>query len=105
MTRKERYAAFVAYFSENMPLAETELVYNNPYELLVAVILSAQCTDKRVNMVMPELLHAFPKPEVMAVAQPEEIFPFIKSISYPNNKAKNLAGMAKKLVADFNSIV
>jgi endonuclease-3 len=105
MTKKERFEAFVAYFSEHMPVAETELIYSSPYELLVAVILSAQCTDKRVNMVMPELMRAFPTAEVMAVAGPEEIFPFIKSISYPNNKAKNLAGMASKLVTNFHSIV
>jgi endonuclease-3 len=105
MTRKERFEAFVSYFSQHMPVAETELVYQNPYELLVAVILSAQCTDKSVNMVMPSLLQAFPVPEVMAAATPEEIFPFIKSISYPNNKAKNLAGMARVLVSEFNSVV
>jgi endonuclease-3 len=105
MTRKERFEGFVNYFSEHMPVAETELAYGSPYELLVAVILSAQCTDKRVNMVMPGLMKAFPEPEVMAAASAEEIFPHIKSISYPNNKAKNLAGMAKKLVTEFNSIV
>ncbi|MBK6640035.1 MAG: endonuclease III [Bacteroidetes bacterium] len=105
MIRKERYEAFVNYFSEHMPVAETELTYETPYELLVAVILSAQCTDKRVNIVMPGLLKAFPEPEVMAAASADEIFPHIKSISYPNNKAKNLAGMAKKLVTEFNSIV
>ncbi len=105
MTRIERYKAFVAYFSEHMPLAETELHYSNPYELLVAVILSAQCTDKRVNMIMPALLQEFPTPEVMAEATADTIYPLIKSISYPNNKAKNLAGMARMLVQDFNSIV
>ena len=105
MTRKERFDSFVNYFSEHMPVAETELAYDSPYELLVAVILSAQCTDKRVNMVMPGLMKAFPVPEIMAAASAEEIFPHIKSISYPNNKAKNLAGMAKKLVSEFNSIV
>jgi endonuclease-3 len=105
MTRKERFDSFVNYFSEHMPVAETELAYGSPYELLVAVILSAQCTDKRVNMVMPGLMKAFPVPEIMATASAEEIFPHIKSISYPNNKAKNLAGMAKKLVSEFNSIV
>jgi endonuclease III len=105
MTRKERFDSFVNYFSEHMPVAETELAYGSPYELLVAVILSAQCTDKRVNMVMPGLMKAFPVPEIMAAASAEEIFPHIKSISYPNNKAKNLAGMAKKLVSEFNSIV
>ncbi len=88
-----------------MPAAETELVYSNPYELLVAVILSAQCTDKRVNMVMPALLQEFPSPEIMAAASADEIYPFIKSISYPNNKAKNLAGMARMLTQDFNSVV
>lgn len=105
MTRIERYRGFVEYFSVNMPLAETELVYSNPYELLVAVILSAQCTDKRVNLVMPSLLKEFPVPEVMANATADTIYPFIKSISYPNNKAKSLAGMAQMLVQDFNSIV
>jgi endonuclease III len=105
MKRKERYAAFVDYFSEHMPVAETELNYSSPYELLVAVILSAQCTDKRVNMVMPSLMNAFPTPEVMAAAKPEEIFQHIRSISYPNNKAKNLSGMAKMLVTDFKSEV
>jgi len=105
MTRKERFQAFVAYFSEHMPVAETELVYTNPYELLVAVILSAQCTDKRVNLVMPALLNAFPSPEIMAAANADEIYPFIKSISYPNNKAKNLAGMARMLFEEFKSVV
>jgi len=105
MTRRERYDAFVSYFSEHMPVAETELEYQNPYELLVAVILSAQCTDKRVNLVMPELIRAFPTPEVMAAAKPEEIFPFIKSISYPNNKSKNLSGMATMLVSKYHSVV
>lgn len=105
MTRKERYQFFVDYFKEHMPVAETELVYSNPYELLVAVILSAQCTDKRVNMVMPGFLQQFPNVEVLAAASVDEIFPLIKSISYPNNKAKNLSGMAKMLVTTFNSIV
>ncbi len=88
-----------------MPAAETELVYSNPYELLVAVILSAQCTDKRVNMVMPALMQEFPSAEIMAAASADEVYPFIKSISYPNNKAKNLSGMARMLVQDFNSVV
>ena len=100
-----RYEAFVSYFSTHMPVAETELEYKNPYELLVAVILSAQCTDKRVNMVMPGFLKAFPDPYTLAVAKPETIFPHIKSISYPNNKAKNLAGMAKMLTEKFDGIV
>src|SRR5437763_13511677 len=101
MTRKEQFDSIIKYFQEHNPVAETELEYTNPYELLVAVILSAQCTDKRVNMTMPALLEAFPTPEVMAVASPEQIFPFIKSISYPNNKSKHLVGMAKMLVNDF----
>lgn len=88
-----------------MPVAETELHYGNPYELLVAVILSAQCTDKRVNMVTPALFKAFPTAEVLAAASQDEIFTYIKSISYPNNKAKNLAAMARMLVNDFGSVV
>lgn len=88
-----------------MPVAETELEYGSPYELLVAVILSAQCTDKRVNMVTPALFKAFPTAKVLAAASQDEIFSYIKSISYPNNKAKNLAAMAKMLVNDFKSVV
>jgi len=105
MTKKERFQKVLDYFTKHRPVAETELEYTNPYELLVAVILSAQCTDKRVNMTMPALLESFPTAEVMAAAKPEEIFPYIKSISYPNNKAKHLAGMARMLVNDFKSIV
>jgi endonuclease-3 len=105
MTRKERYRLFVDYFSVAMPVAETELHYSSPYELLVAVILSAQCTDKRVNMVMPSLMEAFPLPEIMAEASADEIFPYIRSISYPNNKAKSLAGMARMLCDEFESEV
>ena len=96
---------FVDHFSQSMPIAETELLYSNPYELLVAVILSAQCTDKRVNMVMPELMKALPTPKSMSIAEAEDIFPYIRSISYPNNKAKNLAGMARLLVKEFKSKV
>jgi len=88
-----------------MPEAKSELDFTNPYELLVAVILSAQCTDKRVNMVTPALLRAFPTPEVMAAASSDEVFEYIKSVSYPNNKAKSLVGMAKKLMTDFNGKV
>lgn len=88
-----------------MPVAETELQYKNPYQLLVAVILSAQCTDKRVNLVTPALFKAFPKPEVLAAASSEEVFLYIKSISYPNNKSKHLVGMAKMLINDFNGVV
>lgn len=105
MTKKERYAAFIDYFSKNMPNAETELHYTSPYELLVAVILSAQCTDKRVNMVTPLLFEHYPSIHHLATASPEEIFPYIKSISYPNNKSKHLAGMARMLVEHFKGEV
>ncbi len=105
MKIRERFENIIEYFSENYPVAETELDYKNPYQLLVAVILSAQCTDKRVNMVTPNLFKAFPKPEDMAKASSEDVFQYIRSISYPNNKAKHLVGMAKMLVNDFNNIV
>lgn len=101
MTKKERYKKVIDWFLENAESAETELHYQNDYQLLVAVILSAQCTDKRVNMVTPALFEVFPTPEVMAVSTPEAVFEYIKSCSYPNNKAKNLVGMAKKLISDF----
>jgi endonuclease-3 len=101
MTKKERYKNVIAWFEANAESAETELHYTNNYELLVAVILSAQCTDKRVNMVTPALFESFPTPEVMAAATPEAVFAYIRSISYPNNKSKNLVGMARKLVDDF----
>jgi endonuclease-3 len=103
MTRKERFNLIIEWFKLNMPVAETELHYNNAYELLVAVILSAQCTDKRVNMVTPKLFADFPTPEALSEASVELIFDYIKSVSYPNNKAKHLAGMAKMLVNDFGS--
>ncbi|MGZ4059167.1 MAG: endonuclease III [Bacteroidia bacterium] len=105
MTKKERFEKVIDYFSKHNPVAETELKYDNPYQLLVAVILSAQCTDKRVNMVTPALFKAFSVPEVMAVASSDEVFEYIKSISYPNNKAKHLVGMAKMLVNDFKGVV
>lgn len=105
MTRRERYDCFIAHFSENNPDAETELDYSNPYELLVAVILSAQCTDKRINMVTPAIFKDFPAPEHLATSNFDELFPYIKSVSYPNNKTKHLLGMAKMLVEDFNSEV
>jgi endonuclease-3 len=105
MTRKERYEAFLEYFSENQPQAETELHYENPYQLLVAVILSAQCTDKRVNIVTPALFEAFPTPEHLANSHFDEVLPYIKSISFMNNKTKHLLGMAKILVEEFNSVV
>ena len=105
MTKPERYKAFINYFKEHNPQAETELHYNNPYELLVAVILSAQCTDKRVNMITPALFERFPIPEILAKTTSDEVFTYIRSISYPNNKAKHLVGMAQMLVKDFNSTV
>ncbi|MEG1612031.1 MAG: endonuclease III [Alistipes sp.] len=105
MTTKERYEGVIAWFEEHVPTAESELHYGSPYELLVAVILSAQCTDKRVNMTTPALFEAFPTPQAMAQASAEEIFPYIKSISYPNNKAKNLAGMARMLCTEFGGVI
>ena len=105
MTKKERYQYFIEYFLIHRPDAETELIYSSPYELLVAVILSAQCTDKRVNLATPSLFEEFPTVEHLSTASSDEIFPFIKSISYPNNKAKHLSGMAKMLVNNFNSEV
>lgn len=102
---QQKYDAFVDYFQEHMPLAASELKYHNPYELLVAVILSAQCTDKRVNMTTPALFERFPNPETMAASTVEEIHTYIKSISYPNNKSKNLLGMAQSLVSDFGGVV
>lgn len=105
MRKKERFEKVIAYFKEQMPTAETELVYTNPYELLVAVILSAQCTDKRVNMVTPALFERFPEAQTLAAASSDEVFTYIRSISYPNNKAKHLVGMAKMLVEDFKKEV
>lgn len=105
MIKKELYEQVIAYFKEAMPVAETELYYSNPFELLVAVILSAQCTDKRVNMITPPLFRDFPTPEAMAASTPEIIFEYIKSVSYPNNKSKHLVGMAQMLVRDFHSEV
>ncbi len=105
MTLKERYRLTLNYFSSENPSAETELKYNNPFELLVAVILSAQCTDKRVNMITPPLLKRFPDATSMAKAEQSEIFSYIKSCSYPNNKAKHLLGMAKMLTEEFNGQV
>ena len=105
MTTKERYSGILEWFGENVPKAESELNYTNPYELLVAVILSAQCTDKRVNSVTPPLFSRFPTPETLSEATFEEVFSYIKSISYPNNKAKHLIGMARMLVQEFGSTV
>ncbi len=103
MTRKERYDAFVTYFKENQPEAETELNYSNPFELVVAVVLSAQCTDVRINKVTPKLFEDFPTPEHLAASNFDELFPYIKSVSYPNNKTKHLLGLGRMLVEDFNS--
>lgn len=105
MTKKERFEKIIQYFTTHQPVAETELQYKNPYQLLVAVILSAQCTDKRVNMVTPALFKAFPKAELLAEASSDEVFEYIRSISYPNNKAKHLVGMAKMLTGDFKGVV
>lgn len=105
MTIAERYQRVIEWFSESMPIAETELNYENPYQLLVAVILSAQCTDKRINQITPALFNAYPTPESMAKATVDEIFTYIKSVSYPNNKARNLHGMSRTLVEEFNSEV
>jgi endonuclease III len=105
MTKKERFAAIIAWFEKNMPIAESELHHQNAFELLIAVILSAQCTDKRVNMITPRLFHDFPTPEALAAASQEVIFDYIRSVSYPNNKAKHLVKMAQQLVTDFNSTI
>ena len=105
MTTKQRYEGIIGWFSEHMPVAESELHYKDPYQLLVAVILSAQCTDKRVNMTTPALFEAFPTPFAMAEATAETIYPYIRSISYPNNKAKNLAAMARMLCSEFGGEV
>ncbi|MEO8794029.1 MAG: endonuclease III [Daejeonella sp.] len=101
MLRKERYEAFVHYFSTHQPVAETELQYTNPFELLVAVILSAQCTDKRINQITPKLFESFPDADSLSRADLENVFNLIRSVSYPNNKAKHLIGMAQKLVNNF----
>lgn len=105
MTKKERYQFVIDWFQEHMPVAETELHYGDPYELLVAVILSAQCTDKRVNMVTPDLLKAFPTPEILANAQFDDVEPYIRSVSFANNKTRHLIGMGKMLVEDFKGEV
>lgn len=102
MTKKERYAKVIEWFRQNRPVAESELDYQTPFQLLIAVILSAQCTDKRVNRITPALFEAFPAPEVLAAATPENVFEYIKSVSYPNNKSKHLVNMAKMLMDDFN---
>ncbi|HSF53667.1 MAG TPA: endonuclease III [Algoriphagus sp.] len=101
MLKKQRYDAFIKHFSENMPVAETELHYENPFQLLVAVVLSAQCTDKRINMVTPALFRDFPTPAHLAASHFDELYPYIKSVSYPSNKTKHLLGLGKMLVEDF----
>ena len=105
MRKQELYKYVIAYFEEAMPVAETELDYDSPFSLLVAVILSAQCTDKRVNMVTPKLMHDYPTAEARAMATPEVLFEYVKSVSYPNNKAKHLVGMAQMLVRNFGGEV
>lgn len=105
MQRKERFEKFIQHFTTHQPNAETELHYSNPYELLVAVILSAQCTDVRINKVTPALFEKFPSPEHLAASHFDEVFPLIRSVSYPNNKSKHLIGMAKMLVEEFDSTV
>lgn len=102
MNKTDLFDFVIQYFQNSMPIAETELEYENPFELIVAVILSAQCTDKRVNQITPELIKRFPTPEKMAVANPFEVLDYIKSCSYPNNKAKHLVGMAQKLIELFD---
>lgn len=101
MTLAQRYAGILGYFKENMPVAQSELNFGNPYELIVAVILSAQCTDKRVNLTTPDLFKAYPNVQALAAAEPEDVLELIKSISYPNNKASHLVNMARKVVSDF----
>lgn len=105
MLKKEKYRFVIQYFSEHFPEAETELHYENPFQLLIAVILSAQCTDKRINMVTPALFERFPTPESLAAATFDEVYSLIKSVSYPNNKTKHLIGMAQKLVQEFGGQV
>lgn len=105
MTRQERYQHVLAWFQQEMPAPTTELHYHDPFSLLVAVILSAQCTDKRVNLVTPALLQRFPDAAAMAAATPEEILPYIRSVSYPNSKARHLAAMARQLISDFQGQV
>ena len=105
MTKKERYQIVIDYFQKNIPEAETELLYDNPFQLLVAVILSAQCTDKRVNLTTPAIFQQFPGPAELAATDFDTLFPLIRSISYPNNKTKHLIGMAQMLMSDFGGEV
>lgn len=105
MLKKDRYRAFVDHFTENMPVAETELLYETPYQLLLAVVLSAQCTDKRINMVTPALFRDFPTPAHLAASDFDQLFPYIRSVSYPNNKTRHLLGLGKMLVEEFDGEV
>ena len=105
MKIKDRYAYLIRYFQETMPVAESELNYSTPFELLVAVILSAQCTDKRINQITPALFRDYPTPEAMSLATPDIIYEYIRSVSYPNNKARHLVGMAQMLVKDYDGEV
>lgn len=105
MTKKERYQGIINWFEENMPVAETELHYLDPFQLLIAVILSAQCTDKRVNMITPALFEAFPTPKVLAASNKDAVYEYVKSVSYPNNKSKHLVEMARMLVEEFDEKV
>lgn len=105
MRKKELFQAVLDYFRNTMEATETELHYTNPYELLVAVVLSAQCTDKRINTVTPALFHDFPTPEALAATTPEVVYEYIKSVSYPNNKARHLVGLGKMLTEKFGGVV
>ena len=105
MTKKERYKNVIEWFEQNAKSSETELDYKNNYQLMIAVILSAQCTDKRVNLITPKLFEDFPIPEVLAASSSDEVFEYIKTCSYPNNKAKSLVGMAQKLINDYEGEV
>ena len=105
MTKKERFNSIIGWFAENQPIAQSELHYANPFQLLIAVILSAQCTDRRVNVVTPPLFERFPAPEDLASASFDDVYPYIKSVSYPNAKARHLIAMARMLMADYNGEV
>lgn len=105
MTKKERFNSIIGWFAENQPIAQSELHFANPFQLLIAVILSAQCTDRRVNVVTPPLFERFPRPEDLASASFDEVYPYVKSVSYPNAKARHLIAMAQMLLADYNGEV
>ena len=105
MTTKQRFEHILAWFEANMPVAESELFFANPFQCLIAVMLSAQCTDKRVNMVTPALFEAYPSPEALAKATSDEVFEYVKSVSYPRSKAEHLVQMAQRLVEVYDGIV